>query len=177
MSKIQPSMELSEKLGSNVTLSNGILGEMSSRLEILHCENGRSDGKPMKKQYDRTGHEAAHSSHPQPDHPTSYVFPVAIIKRPFEMKCRLQKLLVSFKKRIVQFASGWFHFPYFLNIIHPWTLHYFADSAKHWCICCEAISAPVFLEWATPFEMVALYLHRFWPFSLVWFPFIANTRW
>lgn len=70
MSKPQPGMELTEKLGSNITLSNGILGEMSSRLEILHCENGKSDGKSMKKQYDRTGHEA-NSSHPQPDHPTS----------------------------------------------------------------------------------------------------------
>lgn len=73
MSKPQGGMELTEKLGSNVTLSNGILGEMSSRLEILHCENGRSDGKPMKKQYDRAGHETG-NGHPQPDHPTSYVF-------------------------------------------------------------------------------------------------------
>lgn len=47
---------------------------MSSRLQILDCENGRSNGKPMKKQYDRSGHEtgAGGGGHGiQPDHPTS----------------------------------------------------------------------------------------------------------
>lgn len=50
---------------------------MSSRLQILDCENGRSNGKPMKKQYDRSGHETGvggvggggHGI--QADHPTS----------------------------------------------------------------------------------------------------------
>lgn len=49
---------------------------MSSRLQILDCENGRSNGKPMKKQYDRSGHEtgagAPGGGHGiQADHPTS----------------------------------------------------------------------------------------------------------
>lgn len=46
---------------------------MSSRLQIVDCENGKSQGKPKKKQYDRTGHETgggnAHGI--QSDHPTS----------------------------------------------------------------------------------------------------------
>lgn len=45
--------------------------EMSSRLQIVECENGRSNGK-SKKQYDRTGHETG-GGHVQSDHPTSYV--------------------------------------------------------------------------------------------------------
>ncbi|XP_055303517.1 proton-coupled amino acid transporter-like protein CG1139 [Sitodiplosis mosellana] len=78
MSKQQNKMELAEKTaGSNYTLNNGFLGEMSSRLQILDCENGRSNGKPMKKQYDRSGHETggggAGGHGIQSDHPTSYV--------------------------------------------------------------------------------------------------------
>lgn len=45
--------------------------EMSSRLQIVECENGRKNGK-SKKQYDRTGHETG-GGHVQSDHPTSYV--------------------------------------------------------------------------------------------------------
>lgn len=41
---------------------------MSSRLQIVECENGRN-GK-SKKQYDRTGHETG-GGHVQTDHPTS----------------------------------------------------------------------------------------------------------
>lgn len=44
---------------------------MSSRLQILDCENGRSTNKPHKKQYDRSGHETGGNGHVQVDHPTS----------------------------------------------------------------------------------------------------------
>lgn len=46
---------------------------MSSRLQILDCENGKSTTKPHKKQYDRTGQEQSAHGHIQPDHPTSYL--------------------------------------------------------------------------------------------------------
>lgn len=61
-------------LRNRITFHHNV--EMSSRLQIVDCENGRSNGKPMKKQYDRTGHETggggAVGGHGiQPDHPTS----------------------------------------------------------------------------------------------------------
>lgn len=43
---------------------------MSSRLQIVDAENGRSHAK-HKKQYDRTGHETGGNGHVQADHPTS----------------------------------------------------------------------------------------------------------
>lgn len=47
--------------------------EMSSRLQIVDCENGKRNNKPIKKQYDRTGHETGGggNGHVQTDHPTS----------------------------------------------------------------------------------------------------------
>lgn len=45
--------------------------EMSSRLQIVDCENGKRNNKPIKKQYDRTGHETGGDGHFQSDHPTS----------------------------------------------------------------------------------------------------------
>lgn len=67
-------MELAEKTaGSNYTLNNGFMGEMSSRLQIVECENGKRNSKPTKKQYDRTGHETGGNGHVQTDHPTSYI--------------------------------------------------------------------------------------------------------
>ncbi|XP_031627301.1 proton-coupled amino acid transporter-like protein CG1139 [Contarinia nasturtii] len=71
----QTKIELAEtSAGSNYTLNNGFLGEMSSRLQIMDCENGQSNGKSKKHQYDRTGHETGGGGGHgiQPDHPTSY---------------------------------------------------------------------------------------------------------